>query len=191
VATQQFENVFMSLLGFHHEAVRSIVCKFAGDRDTSRGRAFFERIYKVLSDEYEGAIFRRPASEEAAVEAYEAVYKQHRQELGHYFRSLYNTVKFIDESSVINRQKYADILRAQLSSYESLMLFYNCLHPKGRSKFYALVSKYHLLESLPIEQLLAKDHVQLYPWDAYGNRKRLTLDDQERPAMRRIGGAEL
>lgn len=86
-------------------------------------------------------------------------------------------MKFIDQSQVVDKQKYADLLRAQLSTYESLMLFYNCLHPKGRSKFYDFASKYQLLESLPIDQLLANDHVRLYPWAAYGDRKPLTQHD--------------
>jgi hypothetical protein len=171
VTTQQFENVFISLLGFHHEAVKSLSCKIQGDNAIYRGRSFFNRIYQVLAAEYTNALSTRSSSEEAAVAAYESIYKQYRQDLGHYFRNLYNILKFIDESPITNHQKYANLLRAQLSSYELLMLFYNCLHPKGRSKFYTLASKYQIFESLPVEQLIANDHIKLYPWEAYGNRK--------------------
>ncbi len=58
--------------------------------------------------------------------------KGHENLLGHYYRHLYHTVKFIaleDEKFISYYQKrnYLRILRAQLSNYEQLMLFYNYL----------------------------------------------------------------
>ncbi len=169
IATQQFENLFISLLNFHHDGVKTSSADFEGS--TKNGRSFFEAIYKLLCDEYAEVANVRSSSEEAAITAYEVINKKYRQQLGHYFRNLYNIVKFIDQSFIEDKQTYANLLRAQLSTYESLLLFYNCLHPKGRSKFYDLLAKYHLLESLPVDQLISNEHVRLYPWEAYGNRK--------------------
>ena len=41
VAMQQLESIFIALLGFHHEAVKSIAGKFEGGEDTYGGRVFF------------------------------------------------------------------------------------------------------------------------------------------------------
>lgn len=49
--------------------------------------------------------------------------------LGHYFRHLYMMVKFVAFSDIVTcyeeKMKYLKILRAQLSNYEQIMLFYN------------------------------------------------------------------
>lgn len=56
----------------------------------------------------------------------------HENLLGHYYRHLYHSVKFIahQDEKLINYEKkrsYLRILRAQLSNFEQLMLFYNYL----------------------------------------------------------------
>lgn len=55
--------------------------------------------------------------------------------LGHYYRHLYHTVKFVTENKSLtyNEQRnYLKILRGQLSNYEQIMLFYNWLGAYGR-----------------------------------------------------------
>lgn len=55
----------------------------------------------------------------------------HENELGHYYRHLFHTVKFVAlENEFLDykeKRKYLRILRAQLSNYEQAMLFYNYL----------------------------------------------------------------
>lgn len=71
---------------------------------------------------------------------YEKFYNDNESLIGHYFRNLYRIVKYIQEyeftSNIIENEKekkeYRGILRAQLSTYELLMLFYNvCYSDKG------------------------------------------------------------
>jgi Putative phage abortive infection protein len=59
------------------------------------------------------------------------------------------------------------ILRAQLSSTELLLLFYNGLSEFGREKLHPLICKYAFLEQLPEVDLLRKDHNKLYSVFAY------------------------
>lgn len=61
-------------------------------------------------------------------------FKQHSGysgQLGHYFRHLFMMVKFVVKSKVIidydEKMQYLKMLRAQLSNYEQIMLFYNWL----------------------------------------------------------------
>ena len=56
----------------------------------------------------------------------------HENMLGHYYRHLFHTVKFIVEQDFKfipykEKRKYLRLLRAQLSNYEQAMLFYNYL----------------------------------------------------------------
>lgn len=87
--------------------------------------------------------------------------------LDHYFRHLYRVFKFIDEAPVfINDKKkkyeYACIMRASLSQYELIMLFYNCLSSNGKEKFKPLIEKYAIFNNLRVELLATKDEQDLY-----------------------------
>lgn len=70
--------------------------------------------------------------------------------LDHYYRHLYRIFKYIDEAnpSVIDRNKkyeYASIVRATLSPYELIMLYYNGFsHPQ----FKKLVERYALFNNI-------------------------------------------
>ncbi len=73
----------------------------------------------------------------------------------HYFRHLYQIVKFIDNSKFLDksdeieeRYKYTSILRATLSPYELIWLFYNCISLYGNQKFKPLIEKYSLLKNI-------------------------------------------
>lgn len=73
---------------------------------------------------------------------YEDFYVENEPIIGHYYRNLYRIVKYIQEYDFSNdgevntneKKEYRGILRAQLSSYELLMLFYNiCYSEKGEN----------------------------------------------------------
>lgn len=90
--------------------------------------------------------------------------------LDHYYRSMYRVVKYVDESPLIryqDRYDYICILRALLSEYELVMLFYNCLGSKGCDKFKTLVEKYALLKNLDTQLLAKSEHNVLYKGSAY------------------------
>lgn len=70
--------------------------------------------------------------------------------LDHYFRHLYRVFKYIDEAGKVlfdddKKEDYAAIVRATLSPYELIMIYYNGFsHPK----FKHLIEKFHLLNNL-------------------------------------------
>ncbi len=69
----------------------------------------------------------------------------------HYFRHLYRIIKFIDMSEVLSdndKYNYTSIVRATLSRYELVWLYYNCLYGLGKTKFKPLIEKYALLKNL-------------------------------------------
>ncbi|WP_206669895.1 putative phage abortive infection protein [Paenibacillus luteus] len=70
--------------------------------------------------------------------------------MAHYFRNLYHIVKIVDESEEIDegdKYSYIQILRAQLSSYEIVLLAYNGLTEKGE-KFKYYINTYFLLHNM-------------------------------------------
>lgn len=71
----------------------------------------------------------------------------------HYYRHLYTILKFIDQNAWLGKEeqyKYATFLRATLSRYELVMLYYNgFFHVKMKK----LMEKYHLLNNLRTELL--------------------------------------
>lgn len=90
----------------------------------------------------------------------------------HYFRHLYRIVKFVDESllfagSFDDKYQYVSMVRAQLSRYELVWLFYNGLSNNGKDKFKPLIEKYSLLKNLRIELLAVKEHKSLYAPSAF------------------------
>jgi len=78
----------------------------------------------------------------------------HSEKLGHYFRHLFQAVKFIDEQTGKYftpdvKYKYVKTLRAQLSNFEQLLLYYNHLSVIGHpwKKF---LKDYHLIKNIPL-----------------------------------------
>ncbi|WP_084245202.1 putative phage abortive infection protein [Planomicrobium okeanokoites] len=77
------------------------------------------------------------------IQTYEKMYKENESIIGHYYRNLYRIVKLIhdqdfEEKPLENeaeKQKYRGILRAQLSSMELQMLFYNVTYSIKGEKF--------------------------------------------------------
>lgn len=60
----------------------------------------------------------------------------HSTRLGHYYRHLFQSVKFVAESKTINERKskydYIKILRSMMSNHELLLLYYNSLSTFGQ-----------------------------------------------------------
>lgn len=136
--------------------------------------------YKELSDFFNESRKLLPAGDELerVDDAYGRFFLKHQEGLGHYFRNLYQVVNLIHTSQCINLDKrfYIEIVRAQLSSFEHLMLFYNCLSKYGKKKFYPLINDYALLDNMPVEQLLNIKHAKEYDRKAFGNYDTYNID---------------
>jgi hypothetical protein len=188
---QQFESTFFHLLELHNEIVREMRIV---DPDAAnvgkRGRVCFESHLELFQDCY-GQIEREIENADAERiidEAYRRAFKgiKRRKEeggtitgfqhhIGHYFRNLFTIVSFIDSTKSVDPKamddpkQFTNIVRAQLSSYELALLFYNCLAAWGREKFKPLVEKYALLENMDSSLLREARHKQLYEPSAFGS----------------------
>jgi hypothetical protein len=171
---QAFENTFFQLLRGHQVMVGSLDIRGPGSdaRSTVLGRDCFGRYYKYLKGAYQNPSGHLVGAVPSLLieDAYSRFNLEYQADLGHYFRNLYNLVKFVDRSELPSPEKkfYTNLVRAQLSSDELLVLFYNCISHFGKDKFKPLVERYALLKGLPQKLLLNEEHGAFYDIAAYG-----------------------
>ena len=151
VKLQNFERTFFEMVRLHNDIVRTIERREPGRPPLTVGRDCFRALY----DEFKGihgtsnAKLTGQGQARIIIDAYDTFHSRYQHEVGHYFRNLYRTLKLVDESHVNNKNDYTGILRAQLSSFELTLLFYNALHPVGQ-KMKSLVERYKMLENLNV-----------------------------------------
>lgn len=87
----------------------------------------------------------------------------HQSRLSHYFRHIYQMIKYIDQSHLLNddKQDYVKTIRAQLSIYEQAIFCLNILTNTGKKwddiddankveqELYGYVDKYNIIKNLP------------------------------------------
>ncbi len=189
---QRFENTFFNLLQLHHQIVHSIDYRYYKSKEkaamyqyampneekeivTIQGRDVFRyRFNKMKNDiKNDGLYFE---------DKYQNHYLDAQSDFGHYFRNLYRIIKFIDESEFFYddqneseeakfkiKYQYTSFVRAQLSDYELIWLFYNCLSRNGKEKFKPLIEKYALFKNLPFELIANEELINRYNVTAYKN----------------------
>lgn len=90
--------------------------------------------------------------------------KGHQAYLGHYYRHLFHTVKFVASKDFLDdKQKlnYLRILRAQLSNYEQIMLFYNWLSKYGsawQDDTNNFLTQYKMIHNLWYSEMSKEDY---------------------------------
>jgi hypothetical protein len=169
---ERFESIFFELVRIHHSLVAAMQILNPQNMQVVHGRACFRLMYEALGGRYQEQLPHSPSEESVLMSidcAYKNLYQSYQEELGHYFRNLYHIVLFVDSSEVDKEEqkRYMKILRAQLSSRELLLLFYNGLSEFGQKKFKPLIVRYAFLEQLPVDELLDRSHEQLYSIRAY------------------------
>jgi len=168
---QTFENTFFQLLRLHNDILNTINIP-VGRQATARGRDCFEQLWRALRNDLESRTREGGFSSrlELIDDSYQVFYSKYQSDVGHYFRSLYNIMKFIKQSEVSGKRLYTNLVRAQLSSFELVVLFYNCLSKFGREKFKPLVEEFAILKTL--DQGLLHDslnELSLYDNGAYSS----------------------
>ena len=180
---QRFENTFFNMLSLQQDIVANIsfdevktIFDFnahtqEAQRTSYNGRTLFREMYlnlKVAIDtkhSYQGV---KSAIQANNYNVYSYIPATTR--FDHYFRHLYHIFKYVDTSDLIpddERYEYACIVRSQLSDYELVMLFYNCLSTNGKDKFKPLIERYSIFNNLRVELLAKNEHKEAYAKTAY------------------------
>ncbi|NKB19258.1 MAG: hypothetical protein GKS01_01825 [Alphaproteobacteria bacterium] len=165
---QGFENTFFQMLALHNDILNAIDVGSVPEGDAT-GRDCFVTFYKRLRHEYGHVKNTKPTDRENEIIelAYGEFWKRYQTDLGHYFRFLYTIFKFVKESEVEDQRQYTNILRAQLSDDELLVLFYNCISEYGVEKFKPLAEEFTLFNNLPKQRLCQPEHKNLYKPSAF------------------------
>jgi hypothetical protein len=185
---QRFENTFFNMLSLQQEIVSNLsyewifisnyhfslseVLKPTKTKNTYNGREVFEAIFEYVDIEnkshskYRNGI--RNYIESFGIDDFVNIISLSR--FDHYFRHLYHIFKYVDTSDLIEddeRYDYTSIIRSQLSDYELVMLFYNCLSENGKDKFKPLIEKYTVFNNLRDDLLVKSEHKVKYKESAY------------------------
>lgn len=153
---QRFENTFFNMLTLQQRIVLDLCHKDEHSGKTVQGRELFFYAFEHLPH----SVKRTNGQDKilAGMRMYlkykglEAYDKCHTPSyFDHYFRHLYTIIKFIDNSAFLSftdKYKYTTMVRATLSRYELVWLFYNGLSEVGNPKFKRLIEKYSLLKNI-------------------------------------------
>lgn len=173
---QQFESTFFQMLNTHNNIVNAIDIR--SENRNSKGeivdsiiiftsRDCFRHFYKQFKNE-----FRNPPKfdKDYVLSKYNVFYDKWEADLGHYFRHLYQILKYIDlygPKEFKDKKIYTNILRATMSSNELLLLFYNALSKNGNEKFKPLLENYSFFNNIPLDKVIADEHLKFYDPKAF------------------------
>lgn len=150
---QILENTFFNMLKIHNENIESLkfntsvlCCAINIDNVDTSGRAIFGSIVSWIQNNNDAR---------KSLDNYTFFQDSENHIVGHYFRGLFQILKFINDSSCSDelKFKYARILRAQLSSNELTILLFNCICKSVDSgQFKTLLIKFKMLEHLQLRK---------------------------------------
>lgn len=169
LARQGFEATFFRMLSLHQEVLNSIDLILTKPKGVVRGRDCFRTFRARLEECYRKRTNQGKPEAQAIVEGYADFWNDHSQELGHYFRYLFNICRFVHEANVPTlpgeitepsvKYRYMRVLRAQLSNYELVLLFYN-MHTENGEKFKLYSHEYKLLDNMPYGLAFDQSHLE-------------------------------
>ena len=189
---QTFDSMYFQLVKLHNEIIKDLSVQ-VGDK-IYVGRDCFNLLFHELVSYLEEEEAKNPDRQPREIidAAYQAFWDRYQSEFGHYFRSLYNILRVVDEQRddlsinaadgpvsaaklLGDNKKYARAIRAQLSTFELKLLYYNCVWHIGNGKFSGLLERYAMLDNLDVSTLpYPRDDQQclnLFAADAFGSNK--------------------
>lgn len=144
------------------ERSSKMICAMCGKYIKEKDIRNLEKEFKRLEYDFE---FLKPYLDLDKLKGFR-LFNGHQRNLGHYYRHLYQTVKFVEKSQLSYEEKYGYIkmLRAQLSAQEVSLLFFHSLSALGygwsKKKYklgftkqkISLIEKYDLIGNIPLDE---------------------------------------
>jgi len=168
--SQSFENTFFNMINLHNQIVQSIsyVDTESIPRESIQynGRDYFKFATNDLISQFYN-MDNTPELNDV-VKEYKVFYEKYQAHIGHYFRNFYHIVELIhnnkDLETYTDKMKYIRIIRAQLSSYELVLILYHALfdleHHKDKNLL-NYINEYELLHNIEKKLLIHTDHYEL------------------------------
>lgn len=175
IAKERFENYLFEMIHIQQDITNGLLIEEITESDNSnhiksqRGRDVFQFIYETASDIIDFPNSTKNCNLKRALMEYDSLRINISKAkvmwcLDHYFRHLYRIFKYINDADtelLDDKQKYqySAIVRATLSQYELVLLFYNCFSQKN---FKELIEKYAILNNIRVELLATETERSLY-----------------------------
>ena len=178
---QRFEDTFFRLLDHLKKIVDSMDIRDSNDltKVKANGCESFKSMYNGLA-----AMVDKKSDIFLINKNYDLVQNHYKHDLHHYFRFLYHILKFIKQSEISDNQKfkYSSILRATLSAYELVLIFYNGLHDNGKTHFKPLLEEFSFLKNIDDSLIINIDQKGEYDELAFAssNQRILYLKERKR-----------
>jgi uncharacterized membrane protein len=179
---QNFETTFFQMLTLHNNIVNSIDLEWRNRKPTTIdatlgnltrravGRDCFKQFFSNYTEYYEEVV--ELEERERLQIAYNKFWDLRQQDLAHYYRYLYNVLRFVyDYKGIDDKLRYVKLLRAQLSDYELIMLFYTALNKNGLN-YWSYIHEYEIFDNLPPNMLIKQEHKKLYSEKSFGEPKK-------------------
>ncbi len=168
-----FESTFFKMIDYQHRIVQNIASNEnvpAGFPSLIHLSALFTNHLMIISREIKDDTNHFTRMKEEIQSAYPDAYGRYLHRLGNYFRHLYHIYKYIDESRLPDgqKQRYAKILRAQLSVEEMILIGVDGMTIYGE-KFKPIIEKYALLHRLMNFDYYRALFISFYDAKAFGD----------------------
>lgn len=149
---QLFDMQFNTFLKLYEDAVNS----YSNKRGNVTGRKRIEQIVNNFCNTpfTDKRAYKR--RQKAAIDKFDTFYANHEKEMSVHLRMLYQLVRFISTSEIIdekNKVRYAKVVRGRLSDAELLLIRYNSNCVVGK-KMQVFINEFNLLKHLPLMNLL-------------------------------------
>lgn len=173
IAIERFESNLFEMIHIQQEITNGLLIQEYAAKGivnmSQKGRDVFQFVYETATHEIWLGDECRKSSLKHALRLSDEVKMEvpslkKMWFLDHYYRHLYRIFKYIDdaeENLVDSRKKYeyACIVRATLSQYELIMLFYSGFY---HQRFKRLIEKYAILNNLRFGLLASDRDISLY-----------------------------
>jgi len=135
-----------------------------GEKSSPILKNYFERNYKVISASDVNWIINELQRLKISTSENSYRFDGHQIRLGHYYRHLYQTVKYVDSQEYLKHSEkytYIKTLRAQLTTFEQSLLFFNSLSILGKN-WKNFMEVYQLIKNLPPEFTFGIEPKRIY-----------------------------
>lgn len=156
LSEQDFMNIsyivfFMGINGPSGDLVQGLIKQY-DEKLIEKYISMLKKLQKKHSED--GQLFTQAGETIYGIKLKYKPFSGHMSRLEHYYRHLFQSVKFIveyDDNSGKEKYEFLKLLRVQLSGHEQLMLYYNSLTTLGRpwieNKYF---TEYRMLKNLPL-----------------------------------------
>lgn len=172
IKQQTFENTFFNMINLYNQVIKGLSLErkkeisdnftevfipniiagnklYVSEKDY-RGKEVVNELLNIFKF-YKDLYYKKQIS--LKIGLYEDFHKEYEYNIAHYFVTIYQILKFIDNSLIQNKDFYINLFRSQFSKTELNLLFYHSTSKVAKRKFTPLLIKYEFFEHINIKEL--------------------------------------